>query len=131
MKTIRQLFDSINRLFDDALMFPLTELRAPWDAKEDDNEIKMRFDVPGLSKENIKVFVEDDELVIKGEHKEEKGGVESWSGRSYGAFYTRLCLPDNCEKGKIKAELKNGVLLISIPKTKAERKVIDVDIQGN
>lgn len=106
------MFESIDRLFDDALTFSAAELRAPWDAKED-----------------VRVYVEDDELVIKGEHKEEKAEDESWSERSYGAFYTRLRLPDNCEKDKIKAELKNGVLFISIPKTKVERKVINVDIQ--
>lgn len=123
------MFESIDRLFDDALTFPAAELRAPWDAKEDGNKIKMRSDVPGLSKEDVKVYVEDDKLVIKGEHKEEKDEDKSWSERSYGAFYTWLRLPDNCEKDKIKAELKNGVLFISIPNTKAERKVIDVDIQ--
>ncbi|KAI8540534.1 hypothetical protein RHMOL_Rhmol09G0270600 [Rhododendron molle] len=116
MRTIRQMFESIDRLFDDALTFPAAELRAPWDAKEDENVIKMRFDVPGLTKEDVKVYVEDDELVIKGEHKEERAKDESWSERSYGAFYTRLHLPDNCEKDKIKAGLKNGVLVISIPK---------------
>ncbi|XP_058182338.1 small heat shock protein, chloroplastic-like isoform X2 [Rhododendron vialii] len=112
MRTIRQMFASIDQLFDDALTFPAAESRAPWDAKEDEN-----------------VYVEDDELVIKGEHKEERAQDESWSERSYGAFYTRLRLPDYCDKDKIKGELKNGVLVISIPKTKVERKVIDVDIQ--
>ncbi|KAG5533923.1 hypothetical protein RHGRI_027951 [Rhododendron griersonianum] len=86
---------------------------------------------PDSPKKMSSSIVEDDELFIKGEHKEEKAEDESWSERSYGAFYTRLRLPDNCEKDKIKAELKTGVLFISIPKakTKVERKVIDVDIQ--
>ena len=77
----------------------------------------------------MKVSVEDDELVIKGEHKKEQGADDSWSGRSLSNYDIRLQLPENGEKDKVRAEVKNGVLFISIPKTKVERKVIDVDIQ--
>uniref|UniRef100_A0A803L2C7 SHSP domain-containing protein n=1 Tax=Chenopodium quinoa TaxID=63459 RepID=A0A803L2C7_CHEQI len=105
------------------------EMRAPWDIMEDENEYKMRFDMPGLDKGDVNVSVEDNMLVIKGERKKEEGGDDAWSKRSYSSYDTRLQLPDNCELDKIKAELKNGVLNISIPKPKVERKVIDVQIQ--
>ncbi|KAK1415126.1 hypothetical protein QVD17_30897 [Tagetes erecta] len=141
MRTMRQMLDTIDRMFDDSIAVPMRNhsgwnIRSPWDIQDDENEIKMRFDVPGLSKEDVKVFVEDNMLVIKGEHKQDKqehegGDNGSWGTKSYNAYHTRINLPDNCEKDKIKADLKNGVLLISIPKMKVERKVIDVEIQMN
>ncbi|KAK4431269.1 Small heat shock protein, chloroplastic [Sesamum alatum] len=132
MRSMRQMIDTMDRLFEDAMTFPGTtsELRAPWDVNEDENEIKMRFDMPGLSKQDVKVSVENDVLVIKGKQKAEQGKEDSWSKRSYSSYETRLQLPDDCQKDKIKAEMKNGVLYISVPKTEVEKKVIDVEING-
>ncbi|KAF7830786.1 small heat shock protein, chloroplastic [Senna tora] len=139
--SMRQMLDTMDRMLEDAMTIPGRsraaggggggDIRAPWDIKEEEHEIKMRFDMPGLSKEDVKVFVEDDVLVIRGEQKQQEGGgdADAWSSRSYSSYDTRLQLPDNCEKEKVKAELKNGVLYVTLPKTKVERKVIDVEIQ--
>ena len=82
-------------------------MRAPWDIKDDEHEIKMRFDMPGLAKEEVKVSVEDDILVIKGKHKKEGSEDDSWTNGGYSSYDTRLQLPENCEKDKVQAELKN------------------------
>lgn len=139
MKTMRQMLDTMDRLFDDAFMFPTSsrgvsrdnqlQVRTPWDVMENEKEFKMRFDMPGISKEDVKVSVEDGVLVIKGGHKKEEREKDSWSARSYSSYNTRLALPENCEMDKIKAELKNGVLNITIPKGKVEPKIMDVNVE--
>ncbi|CAN6301571.1 unnamed protein product [Urochloa humidicola] len=148
MRTMRQMLDTMDRLFDDAVGFPMTtrrspaaagEMRLPWDIVEDEKEVKMRFDMPGLERDEVKVMVEDDTLVIRGEHKKEQGaeggaaegssGDGWWKERSVSSYDMRLALPDECDKSKVRAELKNGVLLVTVPKTEVERKVIDVHVQ--
>ncbi|KAL1557722.1 small heat shock protein (HSP20) [Salvia divinorum] len=129
MRSMRRMLDTMDRLFGDVMAYPgaAAEVRLPWDMSEDENEVRMRFDMPGLSKEDVKVSVEDDVLVIKGERKADG----KWpSGSSYSSYGTRLRLPENCDKEKVKAEMKNGVLCISVPKTKVERKIVDVEIKG-
>ncbi|XP_030524806.1 small heat shock protein, chloroplastic-like [Rhodamnia argentea] len=95
-----------------------TGSRRGWDVKEDDNALSLRMDMPGLSKKDVKVSVEQNILTIKGEAEKESGEEES--GRRYSS---RLDLPPNLYKlGEIKAEMKNGVLKVVVPKVKEDEK---------
>jgi HSP20 family protein len=109
------------------------EVRLPWDIIEGDKEVNMRLDMPGLERDEVKVMVEDDTLVIRGEPKKEQGAEASgdgwWKESSVSAYDMRLALPEACDKSKVRDELKNGVLLVTVPKTEVERKVIDVHVQ--
>jgi len=136
-RSLKQMLNTVDRIFDDPLFgspAPATvalDFRTPWDVKEDDDAFRLRFDMPGLSKDEVKVSVEDGDLVIKGEHKAEGQNEDSWSSRSYGSYNTRMTLPENAKVDEIKAELKNGVLHVVVPKSKEEPKknVIDINVE--
>lgn len=139
MKSVRQMIDAMDRMFEDSMSYPSTmksttkEVRAPWDIVEDEKEVKMRFDMPGLTKEEVKLSVQDDVLIIKGEHKKEEGseekGDEWWKERSVSSYNIQLLLPEECDKTKVTAEFKNGVLLVMVPKKQVEHKIVDVEIK--
>ncbi|EOA18664.1 hypothetical protein CARUB_v10007240mg [Capsella rubella] len=97
--------------------------RRGWDIKEKEDALYLRIDMPGLSREDVKLALEQDTLVIRGEGKyeEEDGGEEGESGSR--KFTSRIGLPEKIYKiDEIKAEMKNGVLKVVIPKMKeAER----------
>jgi len=113
--------------------------RAPWEVKEGESEYKMRFDMPGMNKEDVKVWVEEKMLVVKAEKAAKKNEMveqekaqeeeEEWSAKSYGRYSSRIALPDNVQFEKIKAEVKDGVLYISIPKADSSSKVLDIQVQ--
>ncbi|KAE8715961.1 Heat shock 22 kDa protein [Hibiscus syriacus] len=91
-------------------------LRRSWDAKETEDALNLRIDMPGLGKEDVKVSVEQNTLVIKGEAKE--SDKEETDGR----YTSRIHLPDKVYKtDQIKAEMKNGVLKVVVPKIKEEK----------
>jgi HSP20 family protein len=102
------------------------------DVSETDGEYQIKAEIPDVKKEDVKVTVEDGVLTIQGERKqekEEKGKKYHRVECSYGSFVRSFTLPDLVDEGKVKAEFKDGVLNLKLPKSeKAKPKSIEVKI---
>lgn len=85
---------------------------------QQNNELVVRADLPGLKKDDIKVDVTEHEITISGErrqeHETERGGVYR-TERSYGSFYRSIALPEGAISDQAKATFNNGVLEIKLP----------------
>ncbi|GAV87059.1 HSP20 domain-containing protein [Cephalotus follicularis] len=118
-----QATENINKLFHN---LPLSPSRLMGRVKEQDECYKLRYHVPGLGKDDVKIIVHDGVLTIKGELKEEEeedSDEEYWPSRGF--FYyinTSVVLPDDAKLDDIKAELKNGLLDITIPRSEKPNK---------
>ncbi|HUL72184.1 MAG TPA: Hsp20/alpha crystallin family protein [Vicinamibacterales bacterium] len=92
----------------------------------------VRADLPGLTKEEVKVGVTDDVLTLEGERKtvkEEKREGYFRSERNYGAFYRAIPLPEGVKTDAIVANFKNGVLEVTMPLLKEEKKVKTIEVK--
>nr|XP_051196759.1 26.2 kDa heat shock protein, mitochondrial-like isoform X9 [Lolium perenne] len=109
-------------LMEDAVAAPGLGGRGWSVAKEDDEAVYLKVPMPGFGKEHVKVSAEKNILVIKGE-----GEKDAWNGdkddNAVPRFNRRIELPANAYKmDKIKAEMKNGVLMVTVPKLKKEER---------
>jgi HSP20 family protein len=103
------------------------------EVRETDNHVEIRADLPGLSKDDVKVECTDEGIIIEGErHREEekKEGGTYRSEMSYGNFYRMIPLPDGADPEKAKAEFKNGVLQVTVPISEARRQTKRIPITG-
>jgi len=92
------------------------------DMYEQGNDIVVKAELPGISKDNIDVQIEDGDLVIKGERQSENESTEEnyyRMERSFGSFYRRLPLPEGVQHDQVQATFKDGVLDVRIPKPAA------------
>ena len=83
------------------------------------NNLVVRADLPGLSREDLDVEVDDDALIIRGERRNElEDDQEGYyrSERSYGSFYRAIPLPENIDPTSCQATFKEGVLEVTFPK---------------
>ena len=99
---------------------------------ERDNRLIVRADLPGMTKDDVKVDLDDNSLVIRGErkteHEEDEEGYYR-SERSYGSFYRRIPLPSGVKAEEASADFRNGVLEITMPAAKrndAERRQLEI-----
>ncbi|KZV51904.1 heat shock 22 kDa protein, mitochondrial [Dorcoceras hygrometricum] len=124
----RSSLSQILNMMDQFVESPVTSsIRRNWDAKETAEGLHLRVDMPGLSKEEVKVSVEQSTLIIKGEAKKESEDEETVQ-----RYSSRIDLPEKLYKtNEIKAEMKNGVLKIFLPKIKEEERndVISVNVE--
>ncbi len=104
------------------------------DISEREDQYVLRVELPGLTSEDIHVSMEDQELAIKGEKAAPReNGKENhiYRERSYGAFERHVHLNNDVETDNIDASYENGVLKISLPKTKESlRKEIPVSFRN-
>ena len=102
------------------------------DITEDEKEYLIKAELPEMKKEEVKVTVENAVLTISGERKfekEEKKKKYHRIERGYGTFVRSFTLPDDADASKVKAEFKNGLLTVHLPKSeKAKPKQIEVNI---
>ena len=128
--------DRINRIFGDAYrgeddVLSRGDWMPPVDIFENDqHEIVLKAELPGLQREDISLRVENNTLTLHGERKrdteirqEQYHRVE----RSYGAFSRSFSLPSRIDTDKVRAEFKEGVLSIKLP-VKAEAKPRQIEV---
>jgi len=102
------------------------------DITEDDKEYVIKAELPELRREDVKVTVENGILTISGERKfekEEKKKKYHRVERGYGSFVRSFALPEDADADKVKAQFKQGMLEVHLPKNeKAKPKQIEVQV---
>jgi len=134
----RSLQEDINDLFDTD-RFPSTRglfdrsVSPAIDVVDGENEFILSCEIPGMNEKDIDVSIVSNVLTIKGqkkdEHEEKKGKYyrkESWSG----SFQRTLSLPTSVDASKINAQLKDGILTVTLPKREESKpKQITVNVK--
>jgi len=132
-------FDEMRRMMEDFWMTPFEEL-GRWgdgfvpkvDVKEEDKEIVVSAELPGMDQKDIDVTVTKDSIRISGEKKQEEEKEEKGYYRhetSYGSFERVVDLPTEVNEDKAEAEFSKGVLTIKLPKSEeaqAKQKKIKI-----
>jgi len=110
----------IDRLFDDTFTRDGSNWSPAVDVRENDNEISLDLELPGIKPEDVEITAENGILTVRGEKKsEKKEGEENRYHvieRSYGSFLRTFQLPQGIDEDQINAHFENGILAIHIPK---------------
>lgn len=104
--------DSLDE-YENAVWMPLTDI------KEDKDNYFVMLDLPGISKDDVKVSYSNGQLSVSGERKQEKETKDSKFQRVervFGRYYRSFTLPQKVKEDKIEAEFKDGQLTITVPK---------------
>jgi HSP20 family protein len=128
---MQELNDEMDR-FMRGTAAPLDAWTPAIDIERCNGDLVVTAELPGLKKEEVKVEVTDDALIIEGErkkeHKEDHEGYHRYE-RSYGKFYRSIPLPEGAKTDQIKAEISDGVLKVSMPVPQEKKNVRQIDVK--
>jgi len=129
---MKRFSDEFDRMFGSYVPPAEMELWAPaLEIKHKEGNFIVVAELPGVAKEDIKVEVIEESLVIEGEKrkvKEEKGEGYYRTERAYGKFYRSIPLPKGAKADLVKAELTNGILKVVIPVPEVKPALREVPI---
>src|SRR5260370_10380205 len=137
--TMQNRINRMNRLFRESYSpevpeeaLTSTNLATPVDIYEDEHNITLKIDVPGIDERDIDVRIEGNTLTVHGERKIEKEEKEEnfrRVERQYGEFTRSFTLPSSVDTGQVNANYDNGVLKIALAKkADAKPKQIQVNV---
>ena len=125
-RMLEDFFSADTRFFGE----PVTSLMPLMNIEETKDAYKISVELPGMEKDDIDIEVKDNVLTISGEKKEERESEEGTfyrRERRFGKFSRSINLPNDINIDDISAEYKNGVLMLTLPKTEeAKPKKITV-----
>jgi HSP20 family protein len=135
------LQDRMNRLFRDSFSpeaqdqsLATSSFAPPVDVYEDEHNITLKIEVPGIEEKDIDVRIENNTLTVHGERKFEKEEKEEnfrRVERQYGSFTRSFTLPTTVDAEKVSATYDKGILKISLAKkAEAKPKQIKVNVGG-
>ncbi len=122
-REMNRMFESFFRDFEDEATGELAWYPS-LDVKETNDKVEVFAELPGMSKDDIKVSIRDNILHLSGEKKreeEEKEANYHRMERVYGTFSRTITLPARIEVGKVEAYFKDGVLRLILPKAEEEK----------
>jgi HSP20 family protein len=132
MREMETLHNRINRLFDGSF-FPalslddgmnLSNWRPVVDIYENEDTVVLKAELPGVDKKDIKMDLKDGVLTLSGERSHEKEVKEEHyyrKERAFGSFHRSFSVPAEIDPDTIKAEFKDGVLKVEIPKPEEKK----------
>lgn len=137
---VRQWRQEVEDMFDNMFALGnwssgLDDIPTSWvprtDITESEDHYMVMMDLPGLEKKQIQVTMQDNRLIVSGERREEKKEEKRnrlKSERREGSFYRSFQFPELVNEDKIKAEFKDGVLSVTIPKVEKKKpNVVNVE----
>src|SRR5687768_15478210 len=132
MPGLRQMQDTLSRFLSEPSSRPWTPAV---DILETENDLILKMDVPEVELKDVDIRLENHTLTVKGERKfENLADSKAYHRieRSYGSFARTFTLPDTVDTEKVRADYKNGVLSITLPKKEvAKPRTIRVEINNN
>jgi HSP20 family protein len=130
-RALRRRDESFDDLMRDLFGRSMEEMmEPPAEVSETDAEVIVKLVVPGVDKDQLRVTVTDDALTVRGELKKESEEKKKNFHRQeirYGSFQRSVALPVDVEADKARAELKNGMLTVTLPKS-AQPKAHQVQV---
>ena len=132
--SLRDNFDGFFENFFGRMPMERQDLWAPIvDIVENNGNIEVKVELPGMNKDDIKVTIKNNMLRLSGERKQEEETTEKTFHRIeryFGKFSRTIQLPADIDADKIKAQYKDGVLNITLPKPKSMKpKEIEIEVK--
>jgi len=104
-------FDSANTVWPDV------------DIIESDDNYLFKFEIPGMPRNDIKIWLENNTLTVSGEKKIPDNSERLVAERNFGKFERSFKLPETVDRDKVSAELVDGVLTITLSKAKVAAEI--------